>query len=63
MLRLTRRPHPLLAFLASGARAASMAAPFFTTEGRLMRGAGADLTKQFVPVHKGLSLILSLIHI
>ena len=57
MLRLTRRPHPFLAFLASGARAASMAAPFFTTEGRLMRGAGADLTKQFVPVHKGLSLI------
>ena len=57
MLRLTRRPHPLLAFLASGARAASMAAPFFTTEGRLMRGAGADLTKQFVPVHKGMSLI------
>ena len=39
MLRLTRRPHPFLAFLASGARAASMAAPFFTTEGRLMRGA------------------------
>ena len=41
MLRLTRRPHPLLAFLASGARAASMAAPFFTTEGRLIAGGAA----------------------
>ena len=49
MLRLTRRPHRSSPS-SRAARARVDGGTIFTTEGRLMRGAGAHLIKQFVPV-------------